>query len=161
MDGNINQNAMKLNAIGKTGLLLAMASEEELPILIEAARCNEYRVCMGQAGSMEFKKIIAAIETAAVNEKIVGNSYWEKHALYHAVLESFHGISRGEMELGSVLRTVGIRFAIVRGKRSIGKHSEADADDGKDWISVALYGTIGAPIKGSEHEVVGLGINHI
>ncbi|OON42936.1 anti-terminator HutP, partial [Bacillus anthracis] len=36
--------------------------------------------------------------------------------------------------------------------------------DGKkegEWVAVALYGTIGAPVKGSEHEAIGLGINHI
>ena len=30
-----------------------------------------------------------------------------------------------------------------------------------EWVAVALYGTIGAPVKGSEHEAIGLGINHI
>jgi len=145
----------QMDTIGKASMLIAMASEKEMPVLLESAQQSGYQVCTGQAGSMEFKKIVASIETAAVNQEIIGSNYWEKHALYHAILESFHGVSRGEMELGNVLRTVGLSFAVVKGKRNI-------KDGGKDhWVSVALYGTIGAPIKGSEHEVVGLGINHI
>ncbi|MDP4109279.1 MAG: HutP family protein, partial [Bacillota bacterium] len=35
-----------------------------------------------------------------------------------------------------------------------------DTDDG-DWVSVVLYGNMGAPKKGYEHEVVGLGINPV
>ena len=30
-----------------------------------------------------------------------------------------------------------------------------------EWISVGIYGTIGAPIKGFEHEAIGLEINNI
>ena len=146
---------MKMDSIGKCSMLLALASAEELPSLIKGAEQNRYRVCIGQAGSMDFKKIVAAIETAGVKEGLVDSKYWEIHALYHATLEAFHGICRGQMELGAILRTVGGRFAIVRGKRS----SHLEQDD--QWIAVALYGTIGAPVKGSEHEVVGLGINHI
>lgn len=52
------------------------------------------------------------------------------------------------------MRTVGLRFAVVRGKPY---SNQAEGE----WIAVALYGTIGAPIKGLEHEAVGLGINHI
>ncbi|MCJ7806800.1 MAG: transcriptional regulator, partial [Clostridia bacterium] len=29
------------------------------------------------------------------------------------------------------------------------------------WLAVVLYGTIGAPIKGYEHETIGLGLNHL
>ncbi len=148
-------NNIKLNTIGKASMFIAMASEEELPIYLDLAYQNDFKVCVGQAGSMEFKKIVATIETAAENQHLIGSSYWEKHALYHAILESFHGVCRGELELGNVLRTVGVRFAVVKGKRNF------EHEDQNEWISVALYGTIGAPIKGSEHEVVGLGINHI
>jgi hut operon positive regulatory protein len=146
---------MKCESIGKTSMAVAMAGPAEVGEYIEKAVRNGYRVCVGQAGSMDFRRIVAALETAAINEGLIGKSYWQKHALYHASLEAFHGVCRGDLELGSVLRTVGLRFAIVRGKRAV-----ADADN-DDWIAVALYGTIGAPIKGCEHEVVGLGINHI
>jgi hut operon positive regulator len=49
---------------------------------------------------------------------------------------------------------VGLRFSIIRG-------NPYDSPEEGDWIAVALYGTIGAPVKGLEHEVVGLGINHL
>ncbi|PNB66901.1 transcriptional regulator, partial [Pseudomonas sp. FW305-BF6] len=78
--------------------------------------------------------------------------YREVHSLYHAILEAIQGVTRGHLQLGGVLRTVGLRFAVVRGK------PYKNANEG-DWIAVALYGTIGAPIKGSEHESAGLGIN--
>jgi hut operon positive regulator len=69
-------------------------------------------------------------------------------------MEALHGVTRGEMLLGSLLRTVGLRFAVLRGNPY---ESEAEGD----WIAVSLYGTIGAPIKGLEHETFGVGINHI
>ena len=52
----------------------------------------------------------------------------------------------------TLLRTVGLRFAVLRGNPY---ESEAEGD----WIAVSLYGTIGAPIKGLEHETFGVGIN--
>lgn len=58
------------------------------------------------------------------------------------------------MQIGSVLRTVGLSFAILRGNPS---QNEQEGD----WIAAVLYGTIGALVKGSEHETIGLGINHI
>ena len=145
---------MDSHKIGKTSMLIAMAGDSEMDACIKKAEANQFRVCVGQAGSMDFKKIVAAVETTAIKQRLITAKYWEKHSLYHATLEAFHGISRGQMELGEIMRTLGVRFAVVRGKRN------SDRDDG-DWIAVAMYGTIGAPIKGSEHEVVGLGINHI
>jgi hut operon positive regulator len=58
------------------------------------------------------------------------------------------------MQIGSVLRTVGLSFAILRG-------NPYENEQEGDWIAESLYGTIGAPVKGSEHETIGLGINHI
>jgi hut operon positive regulator len=69
-------------------------------------------------------------------------------------MEALYGITRGQMQLGSVMRTVGLRFAVVRG------NPYEDETEG-EWLAVAIYGTIGAPIKGLEHETLGLGINHI
>lgn len=146
---------MMFDKIGKVGMLIAMAPENNVNRYIEQAEKNNFKVCVGQAGSMDFKKIVGAIETAAISTGIITSKYWEVHSLYHASLEAFHGICRGQMELGNIMRTVGLRFAIVRGNRSI------EIKDDGNWVAVAVYGTIGAPIKGSEHEVVGLGINHI
>jgi hut operon positive regulatory protein len=47
-----------------------------------------------------------------------------------------------------------MRFAIVKGPRIPG-------DTEGTWLAVGMYGMIGAPIKGHEHEVCGLGINHL
>lgn len=111
--------------------------------------------CSGKVGSMESNKIVAAIETAAKkNEVINGSVYRETHALYHAIMEALHGVTRGQVQLGTVLRTVGLRFTVVRGQ-------PYERPEEGEWIAVALYGTIGAPVKGLEHEAIGLGINHI
>lgn len=53
-----------------------------------------------------------------------------------------------------MMRTVGLRFAVVRGRPY---HEEKEGE----WIAVAFYGTIGAPVKGLEHEAIGLGVNHV
>ncbi|MFC0189738.1 hut operon transcriptional regulator HutP [Fictibacillus aquaticus] len=114
-----------------------------------------WRFCKGKVGSMESNKVVAAIETAAKKEGVInGSIYRETHALYHAIMEAIYGVTRGHVQLGTVLRTVGLRFIVVRG------NPYDQAEEG-DWIAVALYGTIGAPVKGLEHEAVGLGINHI
>ncbi|EIT85782.1 anti-terminator HutP [Fictibacillus macauensis ZFHKF-1] len=114
-----------------------------------------WQQCIGKVGSMESNKVVAAIETAAKkNEIINGSVYRETHALYHAIMEALHGVTRGQVQLGTVLRTVGLKFSIVRGTPY---EKEAEGE----WIAVALYGTIGAPVKGLEHEAIGLGINHI
>ncbi|MED2973985.1 hut operon transcriptional regulator HutP [Fictibacillus sp. B-59209] len=111
--------------------------------------------CTGKVGSMESNKVVAAIETAAKKNQIInGGVYRETHALYHAIMEALHGVTRGQVQLGTVLRTVGLRFAIVRGQ-------PYEQPEEGEWIAVALYGTIGAPVKGLEHEAIGLGINHI
>ncbi|PYZ91995.1 transcriptional regulator [Salipaludibacillus keqinensis] len=114
-----------------------------------------WRACSGKVGSMEASKVVAAIETAARKNDIVQTGlYRESHALYHAIIEALQGVTRGQVQLGSVLRTVGLRFAVVRGK------PYNNSEEG-EWIAVSLYGTIGAPIKGAEHETIGMGINHI
>jgi hypothetical protein len=43
---------------------------------------------------------------------------------------------------------------IARGKVEISGKAE-------EWLSVCIYGTIGAPQKGFEHDVLGFGYNHI
>ncbi|HEX3010962.1 MAG TPA: hut operon transcriptional regulator HutP [Syntrophomonadaceae bacterium] len=142
------------NLIGKKALLLVLNDESE-HIYVENLEQLGWKYCLGKVGSMESHKVVAAIETAAkANDIIRPNIYRETHALYHAILEAIEGVTRGQIQLGSVLRTVGLRFSIIRG-------NPYDSAEEGEWIAVALYGTIGAPIKGLEHEVVGLGINHI
>lgn len=114
-----------------------------------------YKVCVGKAGAMKSDSIIAAIETAARREGIYhkGICYREEHALYHAIIEALKGLYRGEVG-GDLVRSIGIKFVILRGPLEINRN------DLGEWISVGIYGTIGAPIKGFEHEAIGLGINH-
>ncbi|KAF0993864.1 hut operon transcriptional regulator HutP [Geobacillus sp. TFV-3] len=141
--------------IGRQALLLAMFDEEEEKAAIDYLEALAWRYCQGRVGAMEPQKIVAAIETAAKRHGVVnGRLYREMHALYHAILEAVHGVTRGQVELGDLLRTAGLRFAVVRGM-------PYEQPNEGEWIAVALYGTIGAPVRGLEHETVGLGINHI
>ncbi|BBW98510.1 hut operon transcriptional regulator HutP [Geobacillus sp. FSL W8-0032] len=141
--------------IGRLALLLAMLDEGEEGPVLHQLESLVWRYCQGRVGAMEPQKIVAAIETAAKRHGVVdGGLYRDMHALYHAILEAVHGVTRGQMELGDLLRTAGLRFAVVRGTPYEGPKEG-------EWIAVALYGTIGAPVRGLEHEAVGLGINHI
>ncbi|CAG9620618.1 hut operon transcriptional regulator HutP [Sutcliffiella rhizosphaerae] len=138
--------------IGKHAILLAMSNEQEVSSLTIPV---QWKSCIGKVGSMDSQKVVAAIETAAKREGIIKTEgYRETHALYHAIMDALSGVTRGQVQLGAVMRTVGLRFAVVRG------NPYEDVEEG-DWIAVALYGTIGAPVRGSEHETIGLGINHI
>lgn len=146
VDHRIGRNAVQLALLGQENISAEMA---------EQLKKNGFIFCQGKAGAMETHKVVAAIETAAKrNEIISSEGYRETHALYHAIMEALNGVTRGQVQLGTVLRTVGLSFAIVRGNPY-----QNDAEG--DWIAVALYGTIGAPVKGLEHEAIGLGINHI
>jgi len=142
--------------IGKLAVLLAISSDAEEKEVFQKGEQAGYKLFKGRVGSMEGeKKIFAAVETAAKRRDIIVNTYREEHALYHSILDAFHGVCRGELALGSVLRSVGLVFSIVRGPRIAGDYSDGE------WLAVALYGNIGAPIKGFEHEVIGLGINNV
>lgn len=141
--------------LGKLALLLVLGSEDDRKKLEKIGAELGYRLYKGKVGSMDSTKIFAAVETAAKKEGLIRDIYREEHAIYHSVLEAYNAICRGQMGLGNVLRSAGLVFSIVRGPRMPG-----DAEDG-DWVAVALYGNMGAPIKGFEHEVIGLGINPV
>ncbi|MCP8969111.1 hut operon transcriptional regulator HutP [Ectobacillus ponti] len=137
--------------IGRAAILLALADDNGMDTVFPAS----WKYCCGRVGSMNSQKIVAALETAAKSGHMIQQGvYRETHALYHAIMEALYGVTRGQVQLGDVLRTVGLRFAIVRG-------NPYESEGEGEWIAVALYGTIGAPVKGLEHEAVGLGINHI
>ncbi len=142
------------SSLGKTALLIAMAEGNEIEDYVSGAREKGFEVVAGKVGSMDVQKIIAAVETAAKRGGLTDESYRSQHALYHAILDALQGLGRGPLQLGNILRTVGLRFAVVKGSRT-----REDSDD--LWIAVSMYGMIGAPIKGHEHEVCGLGINHL
>ncbi|MCC5803151.1 hut operon transcriptional regulator HutP [Rossellomorea vietnamensis] len=140
--------------IGKNAMLLLLLDREEEEWNRHFNELN-WSYCTGKIGSMDSQKIVAAIETAAKRSDLVREDlYREMHALYHAIMEALTGVTRGQTQLGEILRTVGLRFSVVRG-------TPYESDEEGEWIAVALYGTIGAPIKGLEHETIGLGINHI
>lgn len=145
---------MEKQGIGKIALLLAITSgdDEKLKKFYEK---KNYVVYKGQAGSMDSKKIVAAIETAAYRENIIEENYHEEHALYHAIIEALSGYCRGQVMLGEVLRSAGLTFTIVKGSLVDGDESSGN------WIAVVLYGQIGSPRRGFEHEAVGMGIQPI
>ena len=141
--------------IGKLTTLLTMLHNEEMGRQVKRQLAeNGYLYTVGKVGTMDIAKIVASIETAAKTNNIIDSTrYRESHSLYHAILEAIQGIGRGTTQIGEILRTVGLTFAVVRGKLAIEEEGE--------WICVCMYGTIGAPKKGFEHEVLGFGINHI
>lgn len=143
--------------IGKLAILLAVLQEHEWKKIVEQElHTRDFRYTIGRVGAMDMIKVIAAIETAAKNNNIIdSNSYREVHSLYHAIIETIQSIGRGIVQFGDILRTVGLTFAIVRGKMS------GSVEHAGEWIAVCAYGTIGAPKKGFEHEAIGFGFNHI
>lgn len=142
------------SGIGKIALSLAI-SEKSDDKIIENYRAIGYQLLKGHAGSMEAGKIYAAVETAVTREKMIGDAYREEHALYHAISEAFYGYCRGPVALDDVLRTTGLVFAVVKGPLAVG-----DKKNGQ-WIAVVLYGLIGSPHKGFEHEAIGMGVQPI
>ena len=142
--------------IGKLTISLLISSEEEEKELIKKINSFGYKICIGKVGTMKSEKIIAAIETAAKREGIFpADSYRGEHALYHTALNALKGLCRGEIGIGNFLRTIGVKFVILRGPLDTTRH------DLGEWVSVGIYGMIGAPIKGFEHEAIGLDINTI
>ncbi len=142
--------------IGKKAIMYALAEGDLEKQLKTKGEENGFKLIKGKVGSMNTEKIFAAVETAAQREGLIRKDYYrDTHALYHAILDAFVGICRGQLGLGNMLRTVGLIFTVVRGPRSIEQNEDGD------WLAVVLYGTIGAPVKGYEHETIGLGINHL
>ncbi len=145
-----------MEQIGKTAIMYALADGELEKQVKTSAEANGFKLIKGRVGSMSTDKIFAAVETAAQREGLISKDYYrDTHALYHTILEAFTGICRGQLGLGDIMRTVGLVFTVVRGPRTI-----HDSQDG-EWLAVVLYGTIGAPVKGYEHETIGLGMNHL
>lgn len=144
---------MEKRGIGKIALLMALS--EDIVNLRKHYENKGYVIYQGQAGSMDAKRIVAAIETAASREDIIRENYHEEHALYHAIIEALSGYCRGQVMLGEVLRSAGLTFTIVRGILV------EDEPSSGNWIAVVLYGQIGSPRKGFEHEAIGMGIQPI
>jgi len=142
--------------IGRLTISLLISSGEEEKELLKKASGLGYKICMGKAGTMESSELIAAIETTAKREGIFkAGCYREEHAVYHAALNALRGFCRGEIGIGNFLRTIGVKFVVLRGP------IDTTRSDLGEWVSVGIYGMIGAPIKGFEHEAIGLEINNI
>ena len=142
--------------IGHLTISLLISSEEEEKELLKKISTLGYKVCQGKAGTMDSKELIAAIETTAKREGIYQTGcYREEHALYHTALNALRGFCRGEIGIGNFLRTIGVKFVVLRGP------IDTTRSDLGEWVSVGIYGMIGAPIKGFEHEAIGLEINNI
>lgn len=148
-----NEQMHHHNELGKFAALVVLTDEKTA--LSVAPQFESYKVVTGKVGSMDLKKVISSVETAAKRGDLIHSDiYRETHALYHAIIEAAEGVTRGKLSVGEIMRTVGLSFSVVRGK------PYKDAREG-EWLAVCFYGTIGAPIKGKEHETLGLGINHI
>lgn len=142
--------------IGRLTISLLISSGEEEKELLKKASGLGYKICIGKAGTMDSKELIAAIETAAKREEIFrAGCYREEHAVYHAALNALRGFCRGEIGIGNFLRTIGVKFVVLRGP------IDTTRSDLGEWVSVGIYGMVGAPIKGFEHEAIGLEINNI
>jgi len=142
--------------IGRLTISLLISSKEEEKELLKKASGLGYKICMGKAGTMESRELIAAIETTAKREGIFkAGCYREEHAVYHAALNALRGFCRGEIGIGNFLRTIGVKFVVLRGP------IDTTRSDLGEWVSVGIYGMVGAPIKGFEHEAIGLEINNI
>jgi hut operon positive regulator len=140
--------------IGKIALNLALHDDVGRVFMDQYEKLG-YHLIKGQVGTMDVKKIYAAIETAVYREDMIRENYHEEHALYHAISEALTAYCRGSIALDTVLRTTGLEFSVVRGELVVGHKS------GGEWIAVVLYGHIGSPRRGFEHEAIGLGIQSI
>jgi hut operon positive regulator len=140
--------------IGKLALTLAITDSNDEKLRNKYEK-DGYRLMKGRVGTMDAGKIFAAVETAVIREKLINENYHEEHALYHAISEAFNGYCRGPVALDNVLRTTGMVFSVVRGSLSVGDNKNGE------WIAVVLYGHIGSPRRGFEHEAIGLGVQSI
>ncbi|WNS78245.1 hut operon transcriptional regulator HutP [Domibacillus sp. DTU_2020_1001157_1_SI_ALB_TIR_016] len=152
----MSYNDEKEFPLGKLTTLLALLHKSPAGHEIKKELTNRgYRFTVGRVGAMDLNKVIASIETNAKSNDIIdGESYREVHALYHSILEAVQGVGRGTVQFGEILRTVGLTYSIVRGEINSPGYSG-------EWISICIYGTIGAPKKGFEHDALGFGFNHI
>ncbi|MFO7611707.1 MAG: HutP family protein [Clostridia bacterium] len=144
----------KKMGIGKLAISLAVSDNNEEKI-VSFYEKKGYRFLKGRVGAMEAGKIFAAVETAVIREKLIEENYHEEHVLYHAISEAFSGYCRGPVALESVLRTTGLVFSVARGPLAVGD------DKNGEWLAVVLYGHIGSPRRGFEHEAIGMGVQSI
>jgi len=86
-----------LAKIGYLTISLLISSEEEKELFKKVSNLG-YKVCIGKAGTMDSKEIIAAIETTAKREGIFcacAGCYREEHTVYHTALNALKGLCKG------------------------------------------------------------------
>ena len=114
-----------------------------------------YRAAIGRVGTMDTQDIYASVLTVAERAKLLDPGLNDAHALYHATHDALMGILRDPGGLGPTLRTTALVYAILRGPRKLELRGE------RDWIAVAMFGSIGAPRPAWEHDAVGLGVYNL
>lgn len=114
-----------------------------------------YRAAIGRVGTMDTQEVYAAVLAAAEHASILDPGFNDAHALYHATQDALLGILREPSGLGPTLRTAALIYVILRGPRLLGVAGE------RDWIAVAMFGSVGVPRPDWEHDAVGLGICHL
>lgn len=135
------------NGLGWITLMRALMDDDQNSASIPPG----IKIHVGRVGTMKVNDVIGSLITVARREAIIDDSYRAEHALYAAIKDALQGVCRGgSISLGEVLRTTSLRFAIARGQG-------VEFENG-DWVAVAMYGTIGSPVKGHEHEAAGLGM---
>ncbi len=145
-----------MKGIGYFTISLLLSSESEEKDLIKKLKELGYKVSQGKSGTMDSKELIAAIETTAKREGIFqADCYRDEHVVYHTALSALRGFCRGEIGIGNFLRTIGVKFVVLRGPIDITRRNLGE------WVAVGIYGMVGAPVKGFEHEAIGLEINSI
>ena len=111
-----------------------------------------YRAATGRVGTMDTQDVYAAVLTVAERAELLEPGLNYAHALYHATHEALLGIVRDPAGLRPTFRTTALVYAILRGPRMLELRGE------RDWIAVAMFGSIGLPRPAWEHDAVGLGV---
>jgi len=114
-----------------------------------------YRAAIGRVGTMDAQDVYASVLTVAERAKLLDPGLNDAHALYHATHDALVGILRDPAGLGPTFRTIALVYAILRGPRKLELQGE------RDWIAVAMFGSIGVPRPAWEHDAVGLGIYNL
>src|SRR5215469_6764680 len=142
----VNSNGVRSRtAVGRPGdqsALVRGLGYRALRVLMDVVEGAEimpvsgpYRAAIGRVGTMDTQDVYASVLTAAERAKLLDPALNDAHALYHATHDALLGILRGPRKLE------------LRGER--------------DWIAVAMFGSIGAPRPAWEHDAVGLGIYNL
>jgi hut operon positive regulator len=114
-----------------------------------------YRAAIGRVGTMDAQDVYASVLTVAERAKLLDPGLNDAHALYHATHDAMLGILRDPAGLGPTFRTTALVYTILRGPRKLELRGE------RDWIAVAMFGSIGAPRPAWEHDAVGLGVYNL